>query len=160
MYVAFINVCFMLNALRQKLFPTSDLSRLCFEEDYRRIMAHMSSTINEDDITSNMCDNCGNPVWDCQLIEFLTEMVLNELPSYVKKDCYGCQQESEGHFVNSQLDHDVCMMTELEEKAQRYTEVILNDIINSSDHLDELWKSRMPILLNDIFSSLKLASQA
>ena len=114
----------------------------------------MSTTINEDD--SNMCDNCGNPFRDCQLIECLTEMVLNELPSYAKKDCYGCQQESEGHFVNSQLDHDMCMMTDIEEKANYYTKDILNDIIKSPDHLDELWKSRMSILLNDVFPGLSL----
>ena len=83
-------------------------------------------------------------------------MVLNELPSYAKKHCYGCPQESEGHFVNSQLDHDVCMMTDIEEKANYYTKDILYDIIKSSDHLDELWKSRMSILLNDIFPGLSL----
>ena len=64
MYVAFINVCFMLNALRQKFYRNSDLSRLCFEEHYRRKMAtnfsHMSTTITEDN--SHMCENCGNPV--------------------------------------------------------------------------------------------------
>ena len=154
MYVAFINIVFMLNLLKQKFFPQLDLSRLCFEE-YRRMMAHVSTTVNEDN-PSQTCDNCGNPYRDCQLIECLVEMVLNELPSYVKKDCYGCQQEAEGQFINSQLNHDMCMMTEFEDKAQRYTMIILHDIINSQDHLDELWKSRMPILLNDIFSGLSL----
>ena len=62
MYVAFINVCFMLNALKQKFFPGSDLYRLCFEgyscitNDYRRMAAHMSTTITEDGL--NKCENC------------------------------------------------------------------------------------------------------
>ena len=138
----------MLNALRQK-FRSSDLSRLCFE-DYRRKMAtnfsHMSTNINEDH--SNNCDNCGNPVRDCQLIECLTEMVLNELSSYVKKDCYGCQQESEGQFVHSQLDHDMCMMTDFEEKAQRYTEIKPNLlevslVFLSANHLSHRYWSRV-----------------
>ena len=56
MYVAFINVCFMLNALKRKFFPGTDLSRLCFEEHYRRKMStnfsHMSTTITEDGLNT------------------------------------------------------------------------------------------------------------
>ena len=169
MYVAFINVCFMLNALKRKFFPRSDLYRLCFEgyscvnNDYRRMAddmslhtnpSHLSNLITEDGL--NMCDNCGNPVRECQLIECITEMVLNEIPGLCKRDCYGCQREAEGHFVHSQLDHDMCMMSDPEEKADRYTKDILKDIFKSQEHLDELWKSRMAILWNDIFTDLTL----
>ena len=87
------------------MFREVDLFRVCCERYRRRMMA--SSEI----VSESLCDNCSNPVRDCQLIECLVEMVLNEVQSYAKKACYGCRREAEGHFVNSQLDHDVCMMT-------------------------------------------------
>ena len=122
----------------------------CFMNDYRRMMA------SSETCSKSLCDNCGNPVRDGQLIECLVEMVLNELHIYVKKACYGCQEEEEGHFVNSQLDHDICMMMELEDRLKMFTREILSDLIKSPAHLDELWKTRMPILLNDIFTGLSL----
>ena len=155
MNVVFILADYVIDRQRHR---DSDLFRVCCEgyscstNDYRRMMAS-SETSSE---TESMCDNCGNPVRDCQLIECLVEMVLNELHGYVKKACYGCQKEAEGHFVHSQLDHDICMMMELEDRLKMFTRKILSDLIKSPVHLDELWKTRMPIILNDIFTGLSL----
>ena len=155
-----MNVVFMLAHLFRQRHRDSDLFRVCCEgyscitNDYRRMMA--SSETCSETCSESLCDNCGNPVRDCQLIECLVEMVLNELHIYVKKACYSCQREAEGHFVNSQLDHDICMMMDLEDRLKMFTREILSDLLKSPAHLDELWKTRMPILLNDIFTGLSL----
>ena len=48
-------------------------------------------------------------------------MVIIELPRYVKKQCWGCQQEGEdypGKVLHSQRDHDVCLMMSLWEQLE------------------------------------------
>ena len=97
---------------------------------------------NDNDIIIEIHDILTNYLKKC-----FVEMMIIELPRYVKKQCWGCQQEGEdypGKVLHSHTDHDVClMMMSLWEQLGLLTGAMLRDLVNNPEKMDELWSTRM-----------------
>ena len=90
----------------------------------------------ENDISIESHDILTNYLKKC-----FVEMEIIELPRYVKKQCWGCQQEGEdypGKVLHSHTDHDVCLMMSLWKQLELSTGAILSDLVNNPEKMDEL----------------------